>query len=156
GGARIAEAADRGIDDAPIALAQRLVGEAETIHHAGAGVLDYHLCRFDQLEKNLAAARLLEIEADRELVAVDALEIAGERPQLVIGMKRPDLARAVAVERLDLDDLGALVGEHHGAERSGQHLREIDDAQAVERSARRGSGRAHLSAQWLRRLISTW
>jgi len=44
-------------------------------------------------------------------------------------MERSELARAVAFERLDLDHLGALVGEHHGAERTREHLGEIDDAQ---------------------------
>ncbi len=39
-----------------------------------------------------------------------------------------DDARVVTVERLDLDDLRALVGQQHGAVGAGQHLREIDDA----------------------------
>ena len=62
-------------------------------------------------------------------------------------------ARVIAVERFDLDDLGALVGQQHGAEGTGQHLREVDDADAVE-GAERCLG-AHLSPQWLRRLMST-
>src|SRR6266849_4320998 len=152
-GMRIAEAADRGIDDASVALAQGLVGEPQAFHHPGAIILDHDLRGFDQLEKNGAALRPLEVERDRGLVAVDALEIAGEGAQLVARMERTDLPRAVAFERLDLDHFGALVGEHHGAERPGQHLGEVDDAQALERARRRG--RAHRSAQWLRRLIST-
>ena len=47
-------------------------------------------------------------------------------------MVGPHDARVVAVERLDLDDLGPLVGQQHGAERAGQHLRKIDDADSVE------------------------
>jgi hypothetical protein len=43
-----------------------------------------------------------------------------------------DYPRVVAVERLDLDDLGALVGQQHGAEWTRQHLREVDDADSVE------------------------
>ena len=43
-----------------------------------------------------------------------------------------DDPRVVAVERFDLDDLRALVGQQHGAERAGQHLREVDDPDAVE------------------------
>ena len=88
-----------------------------------------------------------------------------------------DDPRVVAVERLDLDDLRALVGQQHGAERTRQHLREVDDADAVEgaedfghadrgppgplmimmraREEARGPARDHLSPQWLRRLIST-
>jgi hypothetical protein len=47
-------------------------------------------------------------------------------------MVGPDDARVIAVERLDLDDLGTLVGQQHGAERARQHLREINDADSVE------------------------
>src|SRR5206468_8473358 len=146
----IAEAANRGIDDAPVALAQRLVREVQSFHHAGTKVLHHDLPGLDQLEEDLAACGTLEVERDGKLVAVDALEITAERPQPILGMERPDLACPVALQRLDLDHRGALVGEHHGAERAGQHLGEIDDAQPFECAAARG----HLLAQWLRRLIN--
>jgi len=37
--------------------------------------------------------------------------------------------------RLDLDDLGPKVQQCAGAERAGEHAREIDDADAAERTA---------------------
>src|SRR5438093_1206622 len=152
-GMGIGEAADRGVDDSGIAVAQSLIGEPQAPHHAGAIVLDHDLRGFDQLEEDFAALRPLEVERDRRFVAIDTLEIAGEGAQPVARMERTDLARAVAFEWLDLDHLGALIREHHGAERTGQHLGEIDYAQALERATRRSH--AHRSAQWLRRLIST-
>ena len=42
-------------------------------------------------------------------------------------------AGQVAVGRLDLDDVGAEVGEHAGGVRAGQHPREVEDAHPVER-----------------------
>src|SRR5262249_27965249 len=100
-------------------------------------------------DQDRPAGGTLEVERDRQLVAVDALEIPAEVAQLIVGDERPHLPHAVALERLDLDHLGALGREHHGAERAGEHLREVEDPQAVERP-----GNGHLSAQWLRRLMS--
>ena len=40
---------------------------------------------------------------------------------------------AVALDWLDLDDLGPHVGQHHAASRAHDHVGELDDAQAFER-----------------------
>jgi hypothetical protein len=68
-----------------------------------------------------------EIEADRALVAVDADEIG--RVVLVEG--RAPVAHLVAGGRLDLDHVGAMVGENLGAIGTTKHAREIDDAQSA-------------------------
>ena len=47
--------------------------------------------------------------------------------------RRADAARLVAFGRLDLDHLGAVVGQHLRAEGTGQHLREVQHAKARER-----------------------
>ena len=64
-----------------------------------------------------------------------------------------NLYAGLLVLRPSDDDLRALVGQQHGAIGAGQHLREIDDTDSLERS--QGLAVAHLSPQWLRRLIST-
>ena len=47
------------------------------------------------------------------------------------------LAEVVAApRRLDLDDIGSHVGEHHRRERARDEVREIDDANPVERGRR--------------------
>ena len=55
---------------------------------------------------------------------------------LKLGLSVPDGARhlpgGVAGRRLDLDDVGAEIGEHHRAERPGHHLRDVEDAEAFE------------------------
>ena len=141
-GAPVAEAADGGVDQLGEALVQGLVAQAQAIHDAAAIVLDHGVGAVAQPHHQLAAFGLLQVDGDRLLVAVDRGEVAAERPQLVVGMVGPDDARVVAVERLDLDDLRALVGQQHGAERAGQHLREIDDADAIESAGRHVGPRA--------------
>ena len=46
------------------------------------------------------------------------------------------LARLVAARRLDLDDLGAEVGEDHAAGRAHHHVGELDDANAARAAGR--------------------
>ena len=49
-------------------------------------------------------------------------------------------ARIVAAgQLLDLDDVGAHVGEHHAARRAGHDLRELEHAHAGERAGRGGA-----------------
>ncbi len=45
------------------------------------------------------------------------------------------MARAVAFQRLDLDDLGAHIAQHHATGRAHHHMGELDDAQAFKRQA---------------------
>ena len=52
----------------------------------------------------------------------------------------PHEPRAVAFDRLHLDDFGPHVGQHHAAGRAHHHVRELDHAQAGERLRRGGGG----------------
>ena len=58
---------------------------------------------------------------------------------LKLGLSAPTAPGICRVEspdgRFDLDDVGAEIGEQHRAERPGHHLRDVEHAQAVERSA---------------------
>src|SRR5438309_1135148 len=58
-------------------------------------------------------------------------------------------ARHVALGWLDLDHVGAEVGQQHRAEGPGERLGQVEDAQVGERS------RGHRVPQWLRRLTRT-
>ena len=75
-----------------------------------------------RLQRDLDAFGRLQVERDALLVAVEHREEAGA------GAEQP--ARAVAVDRLDLDHFGAQVGEHHAAGRAHHHVGELDDADA--------------------------
>ena len=43
------------------------------------------------------------------------------------------LPHGVAVERLDLGDLGAVIGQQHAAKRPGGHMAKLDHADAGQR-----------------------
>ena len=73
-----------------------------------------------------------EVQRHAALVAVDAQEIAGRADLLVEG--RAPVAHLVALRRLDLDDLGAVIGQPLRAERSAEDPRQVDDPDAVERA----------------------
>ena len=149
---RIAEAAHGGIDQAGVELGQALVGQTQALHRAGAEILHQHIGLLDQAADDGLAGRGLEVDGNALLVAVDALVVTAEVTCLVVGKVRRRAAGHVAPGRLHLDHLGALVGKQHGAEGSGQHLRQVDHPQSGQRAPALG---AQLSAQWLRRLIST-
>jgi hypothetical protein len=76
--------------------------------------------------------RELEVEHDRALVAVLRVEV--ERG-LAVGAERraPDAGIVAAVGLLDLDHVGAHVGQDHPGQRTGQRLAHFDDANSLER-----------------------
>ena len=133
-------AGDAAIDEAWIELGQRGVAEPEPVHDTGAKALDQRVGAGRQAPQQRAAFRLLEVDAQAFLVAIDELvEIAGvtrHRPH------RADIVAGAGV--LDLDHLGAVIGEVLGGERAGQQTGEIEDAQAGERGRGRISARVHL------------
>jgi len=66
---------------------------------------------------------MLQVDRDRALVAVDLQEVGA----LTGDEWRAPVAAAVAASRpLDLDHVRAEVGEHHGAERPGQDLGQVE------------------------------
>ena len=78
---------------------------------------------------------LLEIEHERALVAVEVGELAGQLTALGAAAER---AQQIAARRLDLDDLGAVVGEEQRRGRADHHRGQIDDANAGQRTAAHG------------------
>ena len=56
------------------------------------------------------------------------------------GARAQQPARAVARQRLDLDHLGAQVGQDHAAGRAHHHVGELDDADAGQRQGRAACG----------------
>ena len=77
----------------------------------------------NELTEPALPASVRKFEADAALAAVEAGEVAVA-----------DLAGDVSARRLDLGDLGAEVGEHHRGVRTGQHVADLEDADALERT----------------------
>ena len=80
--------------------------------------------------------RLLEVDGEAALVAVEIAEEpgseAGEPPR-----------RIALGRRLDLDDVGAEIGEHQPGARPHDGLGEFEDAQSRERQRGGGIGIGH-------------
>ena len=126
-----AEAADRAADDGRVEPAQRGIVDAEAGEHAGAEIVVDHVGARDEAQEGGLALGALQVERHARLVAleriVETVLVADRR----FGRGRPALLRA---GRVDADHLGAERGEDLGAERAGDHGREIEHADAGERS----------------------
>lgn len=119
---------DGGIDDA-----QRLVREAELVGQVTAHVVVHAVRHAHEVVEDRSPLGVRQIERDGFLAAIEGLKVE----RIALDLPRRYVARDVASDRwiLDLDDLGAEVGEHLCAERPGAELRNRQNAQAVERSA---------------------
>ena len=126
-----AVAGDRAIDQAWIALFQPGLSEAEARQHAGPVVLDEHVGPGEQAVQHRLAMRRLEVEGERVLVAVDGHETGGLIADPVLGHRV--VAGGLAARRpLDLDHLGAQVGQHQPAGGRGENVRQLDHPDARE------------------------
>ena len=128
------EPADPAVDEARKARLQRLlVPEAPFLERPGLEVLDQDVRLLEQSQQHLAAFRPREVEPERALVSVDADEVRG----VAVLERRPPVAHLVALRRLDLHDLGAVIGEHLRAVRPAEHPRQVDDDEPGEGAAAR-------------------
>jgi hypothetical protein len=113
-------------------LQHRLGPDADFVDHARAQILDQDVGGLAKPVQLIHVRRELEVEHDRALVAVLAVEI--ERGDAVRSIGRaPDAGVVAAVRLLDLDHVGAHVGHDHAGQRSGQRLAHFDDANSLER-----------------------
>ena len=104
----------------------RVPAHAQLVHGAGAEIFDQDVGATDHVQGDRPSRVGLQVQADAALVAVEvAEETAGEAAQAagVIAMRR----------RLDLDDVGAKVGQHDAAGRPHDGMGKFEDGDAVER-----------------------
>src|SRR6201996_5803578 len=119
-------------DELRIGGRQRLVVEAHLGRQIAAQVVDQRIRRRDQFRQRGLALGRAQVDRDALLVDVEGLVIFA----VVLAEEiRPGLARGIAVDRgiLDLDNLGAEIGEQHRAVRRGTELLDGYDAHALER-----------------------
>src|SRR5262249_37972259 len=100
----LAEAGDAGVDETPVERLEALVIDAEAEFHVGPVILDHDVRGPDHLAENVDAFRLLEVERDAALVAVQVLEIRAVA-------RAAHIAALPPLGQLDLDDVGAPVRE---------------------------------------------
>ena len=124
-GAGLAVARDRAIDQFRVERAQRLMIELQAAHHAGAEILDQDVRGCDQAAHRLCA--LLRFEVEHEALLAD-IELAEGRGAAVAHRRAGP--HRLALGGLDLDDLGAHVGQHPRAMWTCDGGRKIEHAQA--------------------------
>lgn len=126
------EAADCGVDEPRVLAPQHVPADAEPVEHARAEVLEHDVRLAREAAEGRGAALALEVEHDAPLVPVHLHEEAGH----VRRAGAAHVAGGVADRRLDLDHVGAHVAEDLAAERAGDDRRQVEDADARERSRR--------------------
>ena len=107
-----------------------LTASYPTPQHADRKVVDHHIGGFAQLLADRPALVPGHVQRQRTLVAVPHEVVSAVR---AIG--------AGAHRRVDLDDVGTEIAEDARGERAGKYVREVQDAQALERAWVRGGGR---------------
>ncbi len=124
-------------DDLRVELLEVRIGEPELLRNVAAQIRSERIGARHQIVQHLLALGFAEIQRHAFLVAIEAVI---ENAVVLGEEERTDVARDVAavVGILDLDDLGALVGEKHGAEGAGAVLLDGEHANALERQGHAG------------------
>src|SRR5262245_26257375 len=135
----LTKARDRTIDQVAPHLLERRIAEPKPLHDAGPKILDHHTGRANETTKNLAALRSLQVERERPLTSV----LSQKRCAHVGAIESrigPELARQIARARhFNLDHVGAKLGKLIAAEGTSQHIGQVEDAHARQKSAHRSS-----------------
>ena len=106
---------------------KRFVADAESLDRARPHAFDDHVAAEGEVEQQLTPAVQREIERHALLVGIE-VEVKGGAfgPVEVLVLARDGPGR------LDPDDLGAVVGEHPGAERPGDTVGQLQYPDTVE------------------------
>ena len=135
----LAEAGDRAIDEARIDLLQAAIVEPVFPEAAELEVLDHHVRGRDQPAHGLGAFGRGEVNGDGAFAAIAGMVIGGRQVLAVMAHDegRPPFAGVVAtIGALDLDDIGAEIGQQLPGPRPGQDAGKFDYADAFQRGLR--------------------
>ena len=140
-GAPSAESAEPLVDDARVDLLEVLIPDSPAVERSGPEVLDHHVRLGRELQHGLLRLRPVEVESDELLVRVGPEEAEarprlrhppGEREEERLVERGRVTHRLAAPRRLDLDDLGAQLGEVARAGGAEDVLRAGEDAIALQ------------------------
>ena len=118
-----------GINEARVELFEARIIDAEASRHRGPEILDQHIGALDHAVQDRQPLLLLQIEGNGALTA-----IGPEKEASLTRQAGGELAEHVALRRLDLDDVGAEIGEQGAAIGTGEVAAEIEHRDAAERS----------------------
>jgi hypothetical protein len=121
-GARVVrgEARQRQVHEPGGGVPESFPAKAEARHHAGPEVLDEHVGARREAVGDVEVAGVGEVEGDAPLAPVEE-RVGGA-------------CRRLAARRVDVDDVGALVGEHDRHQRPRHVVPEVDDPDAFQRT----------------------
>ena len=135
-GAAEAHHGEVGDDQARSQRGEGLAVEAPAVEAVGRVVGGDDVGGGDQLADQLLALGRVDVQRDGPLAGAAVLEHAVRVERDDGGRLRADVAdRVEPVLRLELDHVGAEVGQQPGGERAGDGPREVDDAHAGQRLA---------------------
>lgn len=136
-GAGLAEGGDGDHHQVRVHGRQGVVGEAALAHEAGVVVLDEHVGAPEQPEEDVPPLGAVDVEGHPALVGVQEREQAASLGvRLVAGERTPVPGPVAGPGALDLDHVGAEVGEELGAVGSGDEVPELNDPDVVQSTAR--------------------
>jgi hypothetical protein len=117
---------ERQVDEPRVARRELIVAAAEPLHRARPVILQHDIGVSHQAMDHRLSFGSLEIDREAALVAVEGREEAGAKPA--------EPARVIALgRRLDLDDVGAQLGENEPGGRPHDRVAELQNLEAGER-----------------------
>ena len=123
----LAETGDAAEHYALVDLPEVFVVDAKPAFHVGPEVLDHDVGLLDHLEQRRAARGILQVYCDAALVAVQILEVG------TLARPAHPLAALFVRRHLDLDDIGAPIGQLPHAGGAGPHAGQIEHGKARKR-----------------------
>ncbi len=148
-GAELSEARDRAINEARLLGGKTREVEAVFGKAAHLVVLDHHIRLKGEAAHQGRPLRLREIDGDGALVAVGAQEVCAlARLVVAFGLhegRAPNASVVALPRRLHLDDVGPQVGQNLRAPRPGQHPRQIEHLDPVQRMRARACDAAPIN-----------
>ncbi len=141
----LAEAGDGAVDQARVQRFQAGVVQPILRQTADLEILDHHVGLGGHAAQQRLALGVGHVHGDAALVAVAGGEVAGlarVAASVVLQEGRAPVARVVTgLGALDLDHVGAQIGQHLGAPGTGKHARKIQYLDTVQGAA--GGGSTH-------------
>ena len=128
----LAESGDAGDHEPRVAGEEHVRAESEALERAGTKVLHQHVGLVAEPQHHREIVGVLEVERDRPLATPEELPPQGDAIPGVAPAERT--GGVAAVGTLDLDDVGAKVGEVSRARGPRHHRRDVDDPQVGEGS----------------------
>ena len=131
-------------DEVRLHVAKRLVPQAKTVHYSVSIVGEYDIADADQVEEGLDTLWAGQIKSQAQFIAIQSVEVGGPIPGSFTGPVagiaacvrcRIQGAAGDALNRFDLDDLGAHVAQKRATERARPDLRELQGPDALQRQS---------------------